>query len=169
MVMKALPLLKAIQATKERLPNALVVLLTPTGTVFNQATATELSSRDLVLICGRYEGVDQRVIDLAVDQEISLGDFVLMGGEVPAMAVIEAVVRLVPGVIGNSASLNTESFHQTSGPKLLEAPQYTRPQEFEGQEVPAVLLSGNHQKIAEWSKEQSVALTKTRRPELLGS
>jgi tRNA (guanine37-N1)-methyltransferase len=163
MVMKPEPLVRAIRSGRQKLPDAEVVLLTPTGTPFTQSCAVELSNRDLILVCGRYEGIDQRVIDLEVDREISIGDFVVMGGEIPAMALIEATLRLVPEVIGNSESLSTESFdHQ-----LLEAPQYTRPPEFEGMLVPEVLLSGDHKKIAQWRVEQSKNLTQQRRPDLI--
>ena len=167
MVMMPGPLLKAIQHAKRESPGGLVVLLTPAGKVFSQAIAADFSRHDLILVCGRYEGIDQRVIELAIDREISIGDFILMGGEVPAMAVIEATIRLLPKVIGNPESLIHESFHQSKGSKRLEAPQYTRPPEFEGRTVPEVLLSGNHKKIEAWRDTQSHALTMARRPELL--
>ena len=121
----------------------------------------------MILICGRYEGVDQRVIELAVDREISIGDYVLMGGEVAAMVLIEATTRLIPGVIGNAESLQTESFNAVKdAQQLLEAPHYTRPPEFEGKKVPDVLMSGNHQEIERWRKETSDSLTAARRPDL---
>ena len=168
MVMKPEPLMKAIDHAKSLLPGAPVVLLTPAGEVLRQAATQTLAQNDLILLCGRYEGIDQRVIDLAVDREISIGDYVIMGGEVAAMVVIEATVRLIPGVIGNSDSLTSESFTpQAHTPGLLEAPQYTRPAEFQGRKVPEVLQSGNHKKISEWRAEQSERLTRERRPELL--
>jgi tRNA (guanine37-N1)-methyltransferase len=125
----------------------------------------EALARDehLVLVCGRYEGVDQRVIDLTVDEEISIGDYVLSGGEVPAMVVMEAVLRLVPGVLGNPDSAETESFQQ----RRLEGPQYTRPAVFRGHEVPAVLRGGDHAAIARWRETQALERTRRRRPDLL--
>jgi tRNA (guanine37-N1)-methyltransferase len=117
----------------------------------------------LVLVCARYEGVDQRAVDLAVDLELSIGDYVLAGGEIPAMAVIEAVIRLVPGVLGNPESAETESFRTAS----LEGPQYTRPAVFRDREVPEVLRSGNHADIARWRAQRAHELTKLRRPDLL--
>jgi tRNA (guanine37-N1)-methyltransferase len=118
-----------------------------------------------VIVCGRYEGVDQRAIDLAVDEELSLGDFVLCGGEVPAMALIEGMVRLLPGVLGNPESVHSESF----GGDLLEGPQYTRPAEFRGRAVPEVLLSGDHAMIARWREEKAVETTRRRRPDLMAA
>ncbi len=148
--------------------HAKVILLSPQGKKFDQAHAECLSREaHLVLVCGRYEGVDQRAIDLAVDEEISIGDYVLCGGEIPAMAVIEAVARLIPGVLGNAESLETESFR--SGPSrllLLEGPQYTRPAEFRGLVVPEVLRSGDHGAIRRWREEEARRRTKERRPDL---
>ena len=168
MVMRPEPLARAIADAKQRLPAARIVLLSPAGYRFTQAKAIELSrSPELILVCGRYEGVDQRVIDLYVHEELSIGDYVLMGGELPAMVVIEASVRLIDRVIGNSESLSQESFDAGSHGMLLEAPHYTRPAEFQGQRVPEVLLSGNHQKIAEWRLAQSLRRTAERRPDLL--
>lgn len=169
MVMKPEPLKKAIEAARAGNPGAPVLLLSPAGAPFTQAKALELSRLPgLILLCGRYEGVDERVIESAVDGEISIGDYVLMGGEIPAMVIIEATTRLIKDVVGNAASIEEESF-MTRGdaPLLLEAPHYTRPPEFEGRVVPEVLLSGNHQKIATWRHEQSLARTKARRPDLL--
>lgn len=166
MVMKPEPLVEAIDriAGPKGDRESWVVLLTPQGHRFAQAQAGALAKRDhLVLVCGRYEGVDQRVSELAVDQELSIGDYVLSGGEVPAMAVIEAVSRFVPGVLGNPASLDTESFEGA----LLEGPQYTRPAEFRGAAVPEVLRSGNHAAIAAWRAERARELTERRRPDLL--
>ncbi len=141
----------------------LAIHLSPRGDVFTQDLARELACHGaLAFLCGRYEGIDERVLETRIDREISLGDFVLTGGELPALAVMDAVVRLLPGVLGNEASAETESF--TDG--LLEAPQYTRPEDFEGRRVPEVLLSGNHGRIAEWREEQALALTRVRRPDL---
>jgi len=169
MVMKVEPLLKAIQKAKEGLPAARVVLLHAAGQTFTQEKAIEFSKEDeLILICGRYEGIDQRLIDIAVDEEISIGDYILMGGEVPSMVVIESCVRLLDGALGNKASLDEESFTTgKDGQRLLESPQYTRPAEFMGHKVPEVLLSGDHQKIAQWKEQESMRVTKERRPDLL--
>jgi tRNA (guanine37-N1)-methyltransferase len=163
MVMKPEPLVAAIEAARQRLPGARVILMSPQGSPFGQARARQLlEAGSLILVCGRYEGVDERVLRW-VDEELSLGDFVLTGGEVPALAVIEAIARLVPGVLGNELSAHTESFSDG----LLEGPQYTRPPEFRGMRVPEVLLSGDHKKIAQWRQEQAVARTRERRPDLL--
>lgn len=166
MVMRPEPLVDAIEAlagAKGKDRKARVLLLSPQGRRFEQTWAQELA-RDahLVLVCGRYEGVDQRVVETAVDQEVSIGDYVLAGGEVAALAVIEAVTRLIPGVMGNPASADTESF-QTG---QLEGPHYTRPAVFRGIEVPAVLRSGDHQAIARWRTEQARDMTQRRRPDL---
>jgi tRNA (guanine37-N1)-methyltransferase len=167
MVMKPEPLVTAIESVAgpkgvER--SARVVMLSPQGERLNQARlAGLLEEPRLVLVCGRYEGVDQRAIDLAVDEELSIGDYVLSGGEVPAMVVIEGMSRLVPGVLGNPESNSTESFQ---GP-TLEGPQYTRPAEFRGQSVPEVLLSGDHGAVARWRAERSNEVTRRRRPDLL--
>jgi len=151
------------EAAQEGKPRARRVLLTPQGRPFVQATATSFSAEPaLVLICGRYEGFDERVRSF-VDEELSLGDFVMTGGEVAAMAVVEATVRLLPGVLGNEESTHEES-HGEGG--LLEYPHYTRPAEFRGQTVPEILSSGNHAKVAMWRAEQSLERTRTRRPDL---
>jgi len=164
MLMKAEPLGRAIEDAKFRLPRAKVVLLSPCGQVFNQQLAHSLSKHEeLIFVCGRYEGIDERIVELYVDYSLSIGDFVLMGGEVAAMLVIEASLRLVPGVLGNSESLTMESFSHSN---LLEAPQYTRPPTYKGLTVPDVLLSGNHQLIEKWRKEQAKLRTKKIRPEL---
>jgi tRNA (guanine37-N1)-methyltransferase len=140
------------------------VLLSAQGFPFTQAEAAGLAGEPhLVLVCGRYEGVDQRAIELAVDREISIGDYVLAGGEVPAMVLIDAVCRLVPGVMGNPASAETESFRTAS----LEGPQYTRPACYRGREVPEVLRSGDHGAVARWRAERALELTQRRRPDLL--
>jgi tRNA (guanine37-N1)-methyltransferase len=163
MVMKPEPLVGAIEAARARQPGAHVVLLSPQGRPFTQRKAQELLAREkLVLVCGRYEGVDERVLEW-IDEEISLGDFVLTGGEFAALAVIDAVARLVPGVLGNAESAVRESF--SAG--LLEGPQYTRPPEFRGRKVPEVLLSGDHARIAQWRREQAEERTRLRRPDLL--
>jgi len=164
MVMKPEPLVAAIEAARQRNPSARVILLSPQGAPFDQRKAQELADRgSLILVCGRYEGVDERVLPW-VDEEISIGDFVLTGGEFAALAAIDAIARLVPGVLGNSLSAHAESF---AGEGLLEGPQYTRPPEFRGLRVPDVLLSGDHEKIARWRNEQAVARTRERRPDLL--
>ena len=141
------------------------VLLTPAGVPLTQGTLDRLSKIDeLTLVCGRYEGVDERVAEHLIDEEVSLGDFVLLGGEVAALAIIEGVTRLLPGVVGNPASTAEESFRDG----LLEEPHYTRPAEFRGWRVPEVLLSGDHGAIAKWRAEQRSARTKERRPDLIG-
>lgn len=140
------------------------IYLSPKGKTLSQSKVEELSKeKNLMFVCGNYEGIDQRVIDLDIDEELSIGDYVLTGGELPAMVTINAVVRYIDGVLGNSASVNEESF--SNG--LLEYPQYTHPQEFEGLKVPEVLLSGNHQNIAKWRYEKQLEITKERRPDLL--
>ncbi len=163
MVMKPEPIVAAIESAKKKLPDAKVILLSPSGEPFTQHKAKKLSSLpELILLCGRYEGIDQRAIDLVVDEEISIGDYVLMGGEIPAMALIEAVTRLIPGILGNEESILHESFADG----LLEAPHYTRPAEFRGAGVPEVLLSGDHKEIKLWRAEQGLKLTQSRRPDL---
>ncbi|MCR6671126.1 tRNA (guanosine(37)-N1)-methyltransferase TrmD [Devosia ginsengisoli] len=140
------------------------ILMSPRGTPLTQARARELAlGPGAVIVCGRFEGVDQRVIDNRQLEEISIGDYVLAGGEVAAMVLLEAVIRLIPGVLGGADSHADESFENG----LLEYPQYTRPQSFEGMDIPAILTSGDHGKIARWRAEQSQALTATRRPDLL--
>jgi tRNA (guanine37-N1)-methyltransferase len=160
------PLFEAIEFCRgpERDANSQVVLLTPQGKTWSQNLAEEFATiPHLLLICGRYEGVDQRVIDSLVDREISIGDFVLTGGEVPAMVVLDSVVRLIPGALGCSDSAVNESF--STG--LLDYPQYTRPAEYRGQAVPGVLLSGDHARIEKWRKEKALEKTKQARPELI--
>ncbi len=162
MVMKAEPLVAAIEDLRGE--DGWVVLLSPQGAPLRQAGLRALGAREhLVLVCGRYEGIDQRAIDLAVDEEVSIGDYVLSGGEVPAMAVIEGICRLIPGVLGNPESTSTESFETG----LLEGPQYTRPADFRGLRVPDVLRSGDHGAIARWRAEQARERTRKRRPDLL--
>jgi len=141
-----------------------VIYMTPQGKVFNQSIAEELAKEeDLILLCGHYEGIDERVLEMIVTDNLSIGDYVLTGGELPAMVVIDAVSRLVPGVLNNDISAEFETFHDN----LLEYPQYTRPEEFMGKRVPDVLLSGHHKNIDAWRKEQSLQRTKERRPDLL--
>ncbi len=167
MVLKPEPLVEAIESLagpRGAQRKALVVMLSPQGRRFDQPRAEELAAREhLVLVCGRYEGVDQRAIELAVDEEMSIGDYVLSGGEVPAMVVVEAVSRLVPGVLGNPSSVETESFRDG----LLEGPQYTRPASYRGLEVPEILRSGDHARIAAWREQRARERTRERRPDLL--
>ncbi|HAL62836.1 MAG TPA: tRNA (guanosine(37)-N1)-methyltransferase TrmD [Clostridiales bacterium] len=140
------------------------VYLSPQGKVFSQERAKELAQMDeIVLLCGHYEGVDQRVLDMIVDEEISIGDFVLTGGEIPAMAVIDAVSRMIPGVLANEKSYGDESHFDG----LLEYPQYTHPQEFMGRKIPEILISGHHKNIEKWKREQALAVTLKKRPDLL--
>jgi tRNA (guanine37-N1)-methyltransferase len=165
MVMKPEPLFEATEAIVEldgrRGP---VALLTPQGRTLDQAMASELAKKErLLLVCGHYEGVDERVHEHLITQEISIGDYVLSGGELPAMVVVDAVVRLIPGVLGSADSLVEES--HSDG--LLEYPQYTRPAEFRGWAVPEILLSGNHQEVKRWRRRQSVLRTAERRSDLL--
>jgi len=171
MVMKPDVLVRSIEAVKAADQQTHVILLSASGSLFTQRKAEELSKKDsLTFVCGRYEGIDQRAIELGIDEELSIGNYVVMGGEVPAMIIIEAVVRLRAEVLGNESSLHEESFR--SSPQygqLLEGPQYTRPPEFRGLGIPEVLLSGNHQKILEWREEQALARTKSHRPELLSA
>lgn len=167
MLLKPEPLVAAIESLAgPRGPDrkARVLMLSAQGRVLDQARLEDLAREEhLVLVCGRYEGVDQRVVDLAVDEEVSLGDYVLSGGEVPAMAIIEGLVRLLPGALGNPESSVSESFREG----VLEGPQYTRPVEFRGLRVPEVLRSGNHRAIARWRAERSREITRCRRPDLL--
>ena len=166
MVMKAEPFLRAVETLTAGEPPAAraVVLLSPRGQRFDQRMAERLSRLDhVVLLCGRYEGIDERVREALATEEISIGDYVLSGGEVPALAVIDAVARLVPGVVGDDQSVEADSF--TRG--LLDYPHYTRPAEFEGLKVPDVLLSGHHGEIRRWRRETALARTVARRPDLL--
>lgn len=164
MVMKPEPLAAAIEAVRNKSKQALTVLLTPQGRPFDQGLAEELSHENsLVFVCGRYEGVDERICDNHIDLEISIGDYVLTGGEVAAMAVIDAVTRLIPGALGNEDSAGQDSFSRD----LLEHGHYTRPPEFNGERVPEVLLSGNHSAIAKWRLEYSLVKTLLKRPDLL--
>jgi tRNA (guanine37-N1)-methyltransferase len=165
MVMKPEPLVSAIEHARQHAPRARVILLSPRGSVFTQSTVRRVAQEEsLVLICGRYEGVDERV-SAFVDEEISIGDYTLSGGEPAALVVIDAVARLLPGVLGNENSAAEESFSEG----LLEYPQYTRPENYRGMKVPEVLLSGDHQRIKAWRAEQSLQLTRERRPDLLAA
>jgi tRNA (guanine37-N1)-methyltransferase len=163
MVMRPAPIVEALEAIAAGAPGAHRVLLSPRGAVLDQARISALArTGDLVLVCGRYEGVDERVRRF-IDEELSIGDYVLGGGEVAALVVIEAVTRLLPGVLGNAASALEESF--SAG--LLEHPQYTRPESFRGDRVPAVLLSGDHAAVARWRESAAYQLTQRLRPDLL--
>ena len=163
MVLKPEPIFEAVETIKGE-DKAEVVLLSPQGEVFSYQIAQEFSAKEhLIFICGHYEGVDERTREHLVDREISIGDYILTGGELAAMVVVDSVVRLIPGVLGSAESLQEESISWG----LLEYPQYTRPPEFRGWTVPDVLLSGNHQEIARWRREQAIRRTFYRRPELL--
>ncbi len=164
MVIMCGPVFKAVESVRaEAEPPGIVVLLTPQGRRMNQELATELARQErLILLAGRYEGFDERIRESLADVEISLGDFVLSGGEIPAMALVDSVVRLLPGALGEPESITEESFSDG----LLEYPQYTRPREFRGMCVPDVLLNGDHAKIADWRARQSAERTKHRRPDL---
>ncbi len=162
MVMIAGPLCEAVEAVT-RTGNSRRVFLTPQGEPFTQKIAREFAELDqLILTCGRYEGIDERARKIIAEQEISIGDYVLSGGEIAAMSVIDAVTRLIPGVLGNAQSISEESFEAG----LLEYPQYTRPEEFRGERVPPVLLTGNHAEIARWRRAQALMRTMKRRPDI---
>ncbi len=165
MVLKYEPLRAAIGFARESLPpGARVVFLTPQGRRFDQALAREMTGwPGLILVAGRYEGFDERVLEAEADAEISLGDFVLSGGEIAALAVVDAVIRLLPGALGDEMSAEQESFSQG----LLDCPHYTRPEDVEGRTVPAVLLEGNHAAIGRWRLKQSLGRTQVRRPDLI--
>jgi len=164
MVMKPEPLAAAIRAAARQIPAARKILLTPQGRVFNQVVANELAAFEgLVLVCGRYEGVDERIGHDLIDDEISIGDYVLTGGELAAMVVIDAVTRQIPGTLGGEDAAEKDSF--SNG--LLEHAHYTRPQVFEGEEVPEILLSGHHQEIENWRLESAMLRTLVKRPDLL--
>lgn len=163
MLMTPQPIYDALTSI-EGYESAHKIYMSPVGETLKQDKVMALSEKQhLIILCGHYEGIDQRIIDMLIDEEISIGDYVLTGGELPAMVVVDAVARYIPGVLGKSESADDESF--ASG--MLEYPQYTRPQNFMGHLVPEVLVSGNHEKIAEWKKNQSKKITEKRRPDLL--
>ena len=165
MVMQAEPIYRAYEALVEKIGHKpRVVYMTPQGQVFNQKIAEDLAQEDdLVFLCGHYEGFDERVLEMIATDYLSAGDYVLTGGELPAMMMIDCISRLVPGVLNNDVSAEFESFHDN----LLEYPQYTRPEEYMGKKVPEILLSGHHANIEKWRREQSIIRTLERRPELL--
>lgn len=165
MVMQAEPIYRAYQSVAEKSETKpYVIYMSPQGRVFNQEVAKELSQKEhLVFLCGHYEGVDERVIEEIVDEELSIGDYVLTGGEIPALAVIDSVARMIPGVLPSEDAYSEESHY--SG--LLEYPQYSRPPVFMGREVPDVLLSGHHENIKKWRREQSILRTYKKRPDML--
>lgn len=166
MLMQAQPIYDAYLFILEKIKTKQrprVIYLTPQGQVFNQNLAKELAKeKDLILLCGHYEGIDERVLEEIVTDYVSIGDYVLTGGELPAMVMVDAVSRMVPGVLGNQESGEAESF----GNGLLEYPQYTRPEEWQGRKVPSILLSGHHKNIEEWRLEEAIKRTKERRPDL---
>ena len=164
MLMQAQPVYDACMSVQSRLDRpARVVYMTPQGSIFTQQKAQELAQEeDLIILCGHYEGIDERVLEEVVTDEISIGDYVLTGGELPAMVVIDTISRLIPGVLGNGVSADTDSFMNG----LLEYPQYSRPEVWRGKQVPPILLSGDHAKVDRWRKEQSLARTRERRPDL---
>lgn len=162
MVMMPGPIMGAVSSLG-KMENCITLITSPAGELFSQTMAAELVRHDqIIIICGRYEGIDQRVVELTGGKEVSIGDYVLSGGELPAMVMIEVLVRLIPGVLGAEESAVEESFKEG----LLEYPQYTRPRVYQGLEVPGVLLSGNHKEIWEWRRAKSLLLTMKRRPDL---
>lgn len=166
MVMRPEPIFNAVECIKSKVKSkkVKVILLSPQGERFNQKVAQRLSRyRHLILICGHYEGIDERVREYLVDEEISIGDYILTGGELPAMVLVDSIVRLLPGVLGDKNSLKFESFEYN----LLEYPQFTRPADFKGMKAPRILLCGNHKKIETWRKKQSLLRTRQKRPDLL--
>ena len=165
MVMQAAPVCEAYEALCARLgKRPRVLYMTPQGKVFNQSIARELAGEEeLVFLCGHYEGIDERALEMIVTDYLSAGDYVLTGGELPAMVMIDCISRLIPGVLNNDVSAEIESFHDN----LLEYPQYTRPEVYEGRQVPEVLLSGHHKNIEIWRRQQSIRRTLERRPDLL--
>ncbi len=164
MVLKPEPIFKAFQdVLDDRQPKPMVIYFTPSGELLNQDLVQQFTQEEeLVFLCGRYKGVDQRVIDTFVDRPISVGDYVLSGGELPAMILLEAITRLIPGVLNDIESALTDSFQHS----LLEGPVYTRPEEFQGMQTPEVLLSGDHKKISDWRMEKALDVTRRRRPDL---
>src|SRR5437868_4752379 len=163
MVMKAEPIFAAVESLRQA--DSFTVLMTPQGKRFDQNLADRMAKEQhLIVLCGHYEGIDHRVVEHRADTEISIGDYVLTNGAIAAVVLVDAVVRLIPGVLGHERSSTDDSFRGS----LLEAPQYTRPAEFRGWKVPDVLLSGNHAQIAEWRKQQALRRTRENRPDLLG-
>ena len=165
MVMQPGPVYRSYESVVEGIGyKPRVIYLTPQGKVFNQSMAEEYAKEaDLVFLCGHYEGIDERVLEMIVTDHVSIGDYVLTGGELPSMVMIDAISRLVPGVLNNNVSAEFETFNDN----LLEYPQYTRPEEFMGEKVPPILLSGNHPKVDQWRREQSILRTMERRPDLM--
>ena len=163
MVMKPEPIFAGVESLRERFGPGKAVLLSPQGETLTSALARRLSAEEhLILICGRYEGVDQRVADHLADLEVSIGDYVLTGGELPALVLVDAVIRFLPGILGDPMASSRDSFEEG----LLEAPQYTRPRTFRGYDVPEVLLSGDHAAIEKWRREEAEQRTRIRRPDL---
>jgi len=166
MILQVEPVVECVETVQSMADPGHLVMLSPRGRTLNQKIVEELAAKPrLLLLCGRYEGFDERVFDILHPDEISIGDYVLNGGEAAAMVVIDAVIRLIPGVLGDEESSQHDSF--SSGNRLLEFPQYSRPREYRGHEVPEVLVSGNHEQIARWRKEQSYLSTRQRRADLL--
>lgn len=165
MVLKPEPIVRAVESLKADAPDSQVIYLSPQGESFSHAVAKEMAAeeRPLILLCGRYEGIDERARLAVVDREISIGDYVLNGGELAALVVIEATARFVPGVLGDEESAERDSFEEG----LLDYPHYTRPAEFNGMAVPEVLLSGNHEKVRTWRRKEALRATMTKRPDLL--
>ena len=164
MVLKIEPIFKCIQKLKAERDYDEIIYLSPKGVSYNQKMAVELSLKsNIVLLCGHYKGIDNRVVESLITREISIGDYVLTGGEIPALVLIDSIVRLIPGVIGDAESLMNDSFQEN----LLGSPQYTKPSDFMGMKVPDVLLSGDHKKITQWREEEAYKLTKNRRNDLL--
>ena len=166
MLMQPGPVVNAVRTVKGRVSehSPKVLFMSPQGEPFSHAIATELAQeKSLIILCGRYKGIDQRALDLCVDREISMGDFVLSGGEIPAMAVVDAISRLIPGVLGNGESAGCDSFFDG----FLSPPQYTRPEEFEGLRVPDILISGHHENIRKWQLKAAEEVTRRKRPDLI--
>jgi len=164
MVMMVEPILAALKAIKEKKETTKVIYVTPQGKPFNHKAAQKLAKeKGLIIICGRYEGIDERIIDQAVDEEYSIGDYVLTGGELPAMVMIDAITRWLPGALGDPESAKQDTFEEG----ILDYPHYTRPREINGQKVPEVLCEGNHKAIKEWRMKQAIIATLKKRPDLL--
>lgn len=166
MVMAALPLIDAVESVEGKGQAERLLLMSPQGRVFDQTLAAELKESDhLIIVCGHYKGIDERFLDIKHPEEVSMGDYVLTGGEIPAMALVDAVVRLLPGVVGGYGSVEEDSFYKG----LLDCPRYTRPRAVRGMEVPGVLLNGNHGKIAAWRERMAMEATRRKRPDLLST